>query len=414
MLAAFTKPLDLVTAADIDEVTAQSWPEGYEVEFKETLPHRAGGSDRWLTGHSSIGEFARDEILAEVIAFANSQGGSVLLGIAETKDNPPRAERVAPLPRVGELQRRFEDQARSCIEPPLVRLQIRAIETDGQGGGVVLFRTFLSRAAPHRLTTTQESYIRRGSSTMKMTTREIQDKTLNVARGLAGIDAIFNHRCDAFREWASKQADSVAYRITALPLVDLPDPGRIFGKQDVFIAPREFVGTIDDRRTFNLKLNLGELAERPRLRGVARSGERSSGAFVWELYQSGLTDLWISNQPWSYPGKAPVLALYHAEVLAAVANTLMVIKHYREYVGSPDAEYGIEVEQGPFVASGEPVTYYGLFSDVYTLNDLSLVLPRFSVGPRAEFEDVLSVFDIDLYDGLSLRRRGAPGLKVNI
>src|SRR5262249_16414834 len=152
--------------------------------------------------------------------------------IAETSDNPPRADAIMPLPRVGDLAGRFEDQARSCIDPPLPRLQIRAIETDAQGGGVVIFRTPPSRAAPHRLATTRDCYVRRGSSTMKMTMREIQDMTLNLARGLAGIDATFRERRDRFREWAGSQTDAVAYRVTALPLVDLPDPGRIFGKRD--------------------------------------------------------------------------------------------------------------------------------------------------------------------------------------
>jgi predicted HTH transcriptional regulator len=119
MLAAFTKALNLVTADDIAEVPAQIWPEGYEVEFKETLPHRTGGVHPWLlSDQGSIGDYARDEILAEVVAFANSQGGSVILGIAETTDDPPRARTMVPLPRVGDLQRRFEDQARSCIDPP--------------------------------------------------------------------------------------------------------------------------------------------------------------------------------------------------------------------------------------------------------------------------------------------------------
>jgi len=204
MLAVFTKSLDLVTATDIAQVPEQTWPEGDEVEFKETLAHRTGGVHPWLGGQGSIGDYTRDEILAEVVAFANYRGGSVILGIAETADNPPRADKIVPLPRVGELARRFEDQARSCIEPPLPRLLIRAIETDEQGGGVVVFRTSPSRAAPHRLTTTREAYVRRGSSTMKMTMREIQDMTLNVARGLVGIDAIFNQRRDAFSQMERK------------------------------------------------------------------------------------------------------------------------------------------------------------------------------------------------------------------
>jgi hypothetical protein len=288
MLAVFTKPLELVTAADIADLAARTWPEGYEVEFKETLPHSTGGIHPWLTGQGNIGNYARDEILAEIVALANSQGGTVILGVAETPDNPPRASAVVPLPRVSDLALRFEDQARSCIDPPLPRLQIRAIETDEHGGGVVIFRTLPSRAAPHRLTTTRESYVRRGSSTVKMTMREIQDMTLNVARGLSGIDASFAQRRAAFHDWANKETHVVAYRVTALPLVELPDPGRLFGQKGVFPEPsvvKAKAGSI----AVDLDAPIRNYNERPRLRGVTRSGEHLAGTFLWELHQTGLT-----------------------------------------------------------------------------------------------------------------------------
>jgi schlafen family protein len=214
VLAVFTKPLDLVVAADIAELTAENWPEGYQVEFKEALSVKRGGQHPWFTG-GEVGDHARDDILAEVIAFANAHGGSVVLGIEETQDKPPRAHAIVPLPRVGELARRFEDQARSCIDPPLPRLQVRAIETDGQRAGVVIFRVSPSRAAPHRLTRTRESFVRRGSSSVRMTMREIQDMTLNVARGLAGIDASFKERQNAFVKWTEPQREVIAYRVTA-------------------------------------------------------------------------------------------------------------------------------------------------------------------------------------------------------
>jgi len=419
MHAVFTKPLDLVSAADISDLSVQTWPEGDEVEFKGALPLKSGGVHPWLNGQGTIGDYARDEVLAEVVAFTNNRGGSVMLGISETADNPPRADQVVALPRAGDLARRFEDQARSCIEPPLPRLQIRAIETDGAGGGVVVFRTSPSRAAPHRLTTTRECYTRRGSSTVKMTMREIQDMTLNVARGLAGIDEAFKQRRDAFRKWAGGHGHAVKYRVTALPLVELPDPGRLLGKGDAFLLPRGFQAKIGDN-DLNLPLRVvGDLAERPRLRGVARSGKHESGDFVWELYQSGLSDLWISTRPWKYPGAEPApLILYHAEVLAVVANTLTVLDHFRGYVGAPDVEYGMEIEIGPFVSSGEPLYYYGLFEqngiDRHQFSDLSLLLPQFSVGYRGEFEKLLSMIDIDLYDGLGIRRQTSASLPLEV
>jgi hypothetical protein len=415
MLAVF---LDLVITADIAELTAETWPEGYEVEFKKALSERRGGQHPWFTG-GDIGDHARDEILAEVIAFANAQGGSVVLGIEETPDKPPRAHAIAPLPRVGELARRFEDQARSCIDPPLPRLQIRAIETDGQGGGVVIFRVSPSRAAPHRLTTTRESFVRRGSSSVRMTMREIQDMTLNVARGLAGIDASFKERQNAFLKWVAPQEEVIAFRVTALPLVDLPDPGRLFGIPGIFPRERPFKATIDGE-SFDLDLGLGSLNERPRLRGIERINQTPRGAFQWELHQNGLTDLWIAVRPSRNPlamSSAPTeRVLWHRDILAAVANSLCVLDHYRTQVGAPDAEYGMEIE---IISTGNPpIIYHGVLvrDGVYSweIPVLPIFLPRLLVGMRREFSALLEIVNVDMYDALGIRHAQPPALQVEI
>jgi hypothetical protein len=57
---------------------------------KKTLPDKRGRQHPWVTG-GDIEDHARNEILPEVIAFANAQGGSLILGIEETSDKPPRA-----------------------------------------------------------------------------------------------------------------------------------------------------------------------------------------------------------------------------------------------------------------------------------------------------------------------------------
>jgi len=420
MLAIFTKTLELVGSADVLQLVAQTWPEGYEVEFKRTLGHKKGEPHAWLAGGEEIGDYARDELLAEVVALANANGGTVILGIEETRDKPPRAHLVVPLPRAGELARRFEDQARSCIDPPLARLQVRAIEMDGSGGGVVIFRTAPSRAAPHRLTTTRESYVRRGSSTVKMTMREIQDTTLNVARGLAGIEATFDGRRERFQQWGTGVRPGVAYRATAVPLVDLPDPGRIFGKQRIFPNYKEFKARAGTRE-FDLRLPIGGWDERPRLRGMVRSQTHDTAVFQWELYQNGLTDLWVSARPWKHPRAEPTataeLILYHFEILGAVANVLMVLDHYRSQIGAPDAEYGMEIEIARFYAGGgPPVQYFGLFAgpgtDEYQIREFPIVLPRLAIGPRSEFESVINLVDVDVYDALGIRRQSPTELKV--
>ena len=117
--------------------------------------------------------------------------GTLILGIEETEDEPPRAATVRAVPRVHDLAMRLEEAAHACIEPRLPALQVRGVVTDDAGGGVLIFRVSPSPVGPHRVNSDGHAYIRRGARTVKMTMREIQDLTLDLARGAERIDALF-------------------------------------------------------------------------------------------------------------------------------------------------------------------------------------------------------------------------------
>jgi hypothetical protein len=413
MLGAFTKPLLAVAASDILEVCAQAWPEDYQVEFKGSLPVKKGNDHPWMGGAEDIGEHARDEILSELVGFANSQGGTLILGVTETREKPPRAHSVEPLPRIGDLARRFEDQARSCIDPPLAALQIRSIDIEN-GRGVIVFRTNPSHVAPHRLTTTRNAYVRRGSSTMKMTMREIQNMTLDTARGLAGIEAAFEKRQEAFQKWAGPRQVSRmlgCVRITALPLQELPNPGRLLRRNDLFLPLRRFRVAIGDRQADLVVPNLSGVREDPILRGVARHDDTEGAHVRQELSQRGGVDLWLGIHP--RDEQPPLLLLYHGYVLGAVANVLALIDNFRASVGFPGAEYGLEVEIARFGPVNVPLTYVELFSSVFgdgrhVTDRWPITPPRISVGSSAEFDDVLNAIDVDIFDSLGVHYERTP------
>ena len=80
-----------------------------EVEYKADLPVKNGRvHDAWHSG-GAVGEYARNAIAEEITAFANTMGGTVCIGIAETPDHPKRADKPQPLPRVHELARRIPE-----------------------------------------------------------------------------------------------------------------------------------------------------------------------------------------------------------------------------------------------------------------------------------------------------------------
>ena len=172
-----SKEINEIQWSDLEDLIKDNSSEDERLEFKSALSSK-GRDDPWYSGASDIGDKARNELLEEVIAFANACGGCLVLGMEETPDKPPRAAKIRPVPRCVELADRLALQARDCIEPKLPVIHIRGIPTGPDGAGVVVVRVETSRLRPHRLLANKECYVRRHDRSEKMTMREIRDLTL--------------------------------------------------------------------------------------------------------------------------------------------------------------------------------------------------------------------------------------------
>ena len=177
----FGDKLEAVTLGDVAQVCTDQISEGTDFELKSDLPTRDGRSDAWHGG-GSFGDYARNEIAEEIIAFANTLGGVVCLGINETADHPKRAHSPNPLPRVHDLARRLRQSVYGIIDPPLPVLEAAGVEL-ASGSGVVLLRVPPSRRRPHRHQVSKEVFIRRNDETVRISMREIQELTMQAVSG---------------------------------------------------------------------------------------------------------------------------------------------------------------------------------------------------------------------------------------
>jgi predicted HTH transcriptional regulator len=207
-LRILSEPLETITADDIRQLCADQVAEGVEFELKVDLPHKDGlGKDTWYTG-GGIGDRARNEIADEIVAFANTTGGVLCLGITETAEHPKRAEAIRPLPRVHELGRRLRQAVYSVIEPPLPLLEVRGVETEADGSGVVLLRVPPSRRRPHRQMLNRDVFVRRADETARLSMREVQELTIQAVSEATRIDAVIKERRTQFRveldDWLRK------------------------------------------------------------------------------------------------------------------------------------------------------------------------------------------------------------------
>jgi hypothetical protein len=233
------KTLETVTTSDLDDLIHAAARETGELEFKGALPFvptkgQPAVADRWIEKGDRVGDYARDQVLAEMVAFANADGGTLVLGLHETKDEPRRAERLEALPKCEELAKRFLDATEDVIEPRLPSISVRGLVTSGDGSGYVLMRVGKSSVGPHRLVTTREFYVRRGERAAKMSVGEITARTLELARTGDRIEALFAERNEVARRTYTRLNKDAAgkpiewvkpllVRVTAAPTVQLGD-----------------------------------------------------------------------------------------------------------------------------------------------------------------------------------------------
>ncbi len=252
MTPLFTKALHTLLQSDVDELLRDEIPEGQHVEYKVQLPTKDGSPDPWIRGDGKIGDRARNEILEEVVAFANAEGGNLVLGIRETSERPARPDRIDPLPKCHGLAERIRHVARDCIEPQIPYLEVGGVPCDTGGAGIVLIRVPPSRMAPHRVAPTGRCTMRHADRTETMTMREIQDLTIDLARG----DERLREKLEARRENYFKnvfkhasQSPVIGARATLIPVRTVVQIDRPYDQSELaFLWEPELTGTIDGKQ----------------------------------------------------------------------------------------------------------------------------------------------------------------------
>jgi Putative DNA-binding domain len=396
------KHFDQVTAADITQLTAEGIYESQLVEFKRDLPGERGRPDPWPTG-GDFTAYARDHSLREVIAFANAQGGTVIVGIDETPDDPPRAAVICPISRIHDLATRMQNAARACIDPVLAGLRIRGIEVGGAAGeGVLLCRTGPSPAGPHRVASEGHAYIRRGASSVKMTMREIQDLTIDLLRGVDRLESVFLQREAAFRESLEfVNTEHGACRITAVPLGAFPAIPRLSG-------PTDFPIRTHFRVNYGADLDLaGPSTDRFRqiVRGFRWSKDDNSVRY--EVYESGLVDLWYRHPP------ADRIRVHFSIgwLLAAYLSVLDAVDTARTMASVPQWEFALEfvldgVTGAPRHGGGKvPLGALAIGAvneprELGRIEELPVRFPRIPYRSRTDRETVLNLVWADMVDAM--------------
>lgn len=397
------KAFNQITPADITQLTVDGACEGQLLEFKRDLPGDRGRQDPWLKG-GDFTAYARDHLLREVVAFANAQGGTVVVGMDQTGDDPPRASGICLIPRIHDLATRMQNAAQACIDPVLPGLQIRGIEVgSATGEGVLLFRTGASPAGPHRIANDGHAYIRRGASSVRMTMREIQDLTIDLLRGADRLESVFGQREAGFRESLEfVNAEHGACRITAVPLGGFPGIPRLSGNPADFPIRTHFRANLGVDMDFR-----GPATDRFRqiVRGFRWSKDDNSVRY--DVHESGLIDLWYRHPP----ADRPQVHFFIGWLLGAYLSVLDAIDRARTVANAPEWEFAVEfvldgITGAPRRGGGKVrlgALTIGAFNEpreMGRIEELPVRFPRIPYRCHADRERVLNLVWADLVDAM--------------
>ena len=407
MIEVLSKPADQISIGDIESLIESEVPEGEQIEFKESLPAKKGNTDPWIAGKNTIGDRAKNEILEEVVAFANAYGGVCLLGIKESNTKPPVAAEISPIPRCAELAESLKLVFRDCVEPQLPQIEIIPIKTNGENG-VVILRVGQSRLAPHRVTRTLVCPIRQSDRCEKMTMRQIQDLTLNISRGLERLKERLLERSERFQrefERIDEPEKSFGIRATAIPVGDEIRFDRIFRHGriiDDLCEPWLQAVYKEDGTPIYQTHDIEPIHWRPILRGARAERyyeeiypHKVSEQIYREIHCDGLIELGHLSRTYTHQEKQ-VLSLSPAYPLVLFANLIAQVHRVRNQAGVPVAEYAVEVEIN---VRGVPATVPG--KNYFILGKLdpdTIQFPRYSLGDSNEGNYLLNLFYRDFWN----------------
>ncbi|WP_187278584.1 helix-turn-helix domain-containing protein [Methylobacterium sp. WL64] len=412
-MSVLSKPIGAITKVDLDALVEAKARETNELEFKGALPFRPTKgqpetADRWIEKGDRVGDLARDEIMAELIAFANADGGTLILGLYEagTKDEPRVADRLEALPRCEALLKRLLDAAEDTIEPRLVGLAGQSIADGDQGGGFVVLRVSKSIRGPHRLQGTREFYIRRGERAAKMDVREIKDLTLDLARTGDSLEAAFAGR-GGITELRWQTAERKAYngnrgafllRATALPSVHT-QISNLTKRKDLWWNGKAFHISINGRDlSSDYPSSRFDGTPRPRLRAFEMlPGPEDDQRLYRTIRSDGLVEFTLSHARYNSSSAEFGTYIYFDWIAQLIAGTLCQVERLRSLIGQDTTSYALELE----IWSGEGSRML-LFGDRHTAPSGQLtqagpiLLPRIEVAGVAEFSSVLSLLLLDI------------------
>lgn len=327
----FSQSLAELTAADIAALVNGSVAEDSSIEFKRELEFDAQGK---------IKETSRNKIARELVAFANADGGTVVIGIDETDIIPRRAKSIITILNPEDVADRLRRAIYEIVEPKMPLLEARGIRTRDTEGVIVL-SVPKSLKAPHRVEPLKECFRRVSDESRPMTMREIQEMTLSSSYETQRLDDAMerlvkqNKELLSSKSWLDQTYDAVgAVSVVAMPILPL-SIRKIIGNSDLSQV-RPAVGyNYGNRNEINFPWR-GSFRTRPILRGERRVDESQDYAMFEQVFRNGsATFAFVRGYTHDRARESGKNIFYIAWIFSTLATALLTIEKLRRAAGHP-------------------------------------------------------------------------------
>ncbi len=195
------KPEVKISASDLNALIDSNAPEGETLDYKgDCYAERKGNL-----------EIARD-----ISAFANKNGGRIIIGVSENGESLVKT----PIENPTVESLRIRQVSQSSIEPRIKGLEIQVVRTaeDGNKGFVVVFVPE-SKNRPHMVTSDgkQEFWVRDGDTRARMTHQQIQELMIErEGRNEVSFpvqEETLEKRIERTREYLAERTERIAFEV---------------------------------------------------------------------------------------------------------------------------------------------------------------------------------------------------------
>lgn len=383
-MALIQKAINALESTDIEQIIADGFAEDENFELKQQLEFDPSGKVR---------DTSRNKLTREICAFANTTGGTLIVGIVESDDQPHRAVRLLPVPDCHDLAERLRRAIYESIEPKLPVLRARGIVMDDTtGDGVIVLQVPRSHRGPHRVEPLKECYRRVSTESRPMAMSQIQEHTLALYNESTLLERRFEELAETARRFSPGSGIGLTLRLVAVSLTPLRLDYQALRSAAEVVKP-QLSFRWRDQRSVEWPWPRTSPQFRPILRGIQsiEDGGKLHKSFRLAS-QSGDVIATVSRfyDPMANTMEDPSqFPKFHvAWLLSALNEVLQIVASIRERSGEQDAEYGLQMEISVsgkvFVGIGE-MNHEDPSAQVPSGTQ---VFPRYLLPPRSGFSSI--------------------------